>query len=90
LEERRKQGKRVLLVHSPEKYYVQADHGTLDLRIVELLRHSGFPVLEMREALRNEGASLDEVYYDGAHLDVTGHRFYGRAIAHTLEARGIL
>lgn len=90
LEERRKQGKRVLLVHSPERSHVENDYGPFDRRVLELLRESGFPVLEMRDALRADKVDLDEIYYDGAHLEVPGHRFYGRAIAGALQIHGIV
>ncbi len=42
---------------------------------------SGFPVIDMRESLLTDEADLNTLFYDGTHLDVSGHEHYGAVIA---------
>jgi lysophospholipase L1-like esterase len=81
----RVEGVRVLLVHSPLRITVERGYNDFDRAVVEHLRSSGFPVLEMRRALVDAGTDPGEVYHDGVHLTPAGHRFYAERITESLR-----
>ncbi len=83
---RESSGASAVLVYSPLKHAASDGYTDFDQFVIARLVASGFPVLDMRERLA-ENADLDNLFYDGTHLDVSGHERYGAVIAHYLAHR---
>ncbi len=90
LRARAAEDRRVLLVMSPVRRNVEAGYDGFERMVLKRLDGSGFDVLDLLPRLRSERPDLDGIYYDGAHLEVGGHAFYGQAIAEALLERGLL
>jgi len=71
----------LLLVYSPLRSAVEAGRDPFAEHVLASLQTSGYPLLDMRTVLTEHRQRLDEIYYDGAHLEVAGHRLYGEKIA---------
>lgn len=84
LRTRHAEGSAILLVHTPSKSAVSKGYSVFDEKIVETMKATGFPLLEVRAALAGQPA-LDEVYHDGVHLSVAGHALYGELLASALQ-----
>jgi lysophospholipase L1-like esterase len=79
LREKEAEGKRVLLVHSPDRTEVAEGYDPLQQAVVAAMRGSGFEFIEMRPSL--QGRELEVLYYDVVHLGPEGHRLYADIIA---------
>ncbi len=90
LRERASEGRRALLVLSPARRNVIEDYDRFDRRVLAELRKSGFELLDPLPRIKTDRPNLDEFFYDGAHLELGGHRYYGDLIAETLLERGLL
>jgi lysophospholipase L1-like esterase len=71
----------VLIVYSPLRRSVEAGRDPFAEYVLARLQSSGYPVLDMLTELAEHSQRLDEIYYDGAHLEVAGHSLYGEKIA---------
>lgn len=84
LADKQQQGKKVLLVYSPIRSEMEG-HPNEQLQglLLDILQDSKMPFIDMRPTLRQE--DLDDVYFDGVHLNVYGHELYGREISRRVQ-----
>jgi lysophospholipase L1-like esterase len=71
--------RKVLIVLSPLERELGGHESALTKHVQAVLAQSGFNLLDLHEAVT--GAVSNGFYYDGVHLDVSGHRFYADQIA---------
>lgn len=83
LRETARPSRKVLIVLSPIKDELNGRESDLTRRVRAVLAGSGLEVLDLHADV--SAAMTPDFYYDGMHLDVHGHRFYGERIARRLE-----
>lgn len=98
LAKKQNEGAIVLLVRSPARHEISDTEGILRMypwclesasalirEFDEAIASSGLPYMDMTSVARRE-AAMDsaELFYDGIHLDVRGHRVYAQAIGNKI------
>lgn len=76
-------GRQVLFVLSPFKPELAGPESNLTKQVRAILQRSGFDFIDFHSEY--DAALSDGFFYDDAHLDVLGHKFYAERIAERLE-----
>ena len=80
LQAERAQGKVVLLAHAPHIHAIRDKYDRYDEHLLPLLRQSGMPFLELRNAIQKR----EDIYFDDVHMNAAGHELYAQAMAEAL------
>jgi lysophospholipase L1-like esterase len=84
INETQRPGRKVLIVLSPTQSELNGNETALTKAVRTVLARSGFDFLDLHGAV--SAAHTPGFYYDGVHLDRSGHHFYADQIAQRLLA----
>ena len=84
LREMNERGKKILIVFSPTEGELQGREKEHTLFVRKLLMESGFSVLDLHGYVSEH--HVPGLFYDGVHLNPTGHRLYAEAISSSLAS----